>query len=63
MIRNNPDIKNNRDQKFVRMLIKDNQPISLCNDEGFVEFIHEFDPYYQISSDKIIQQLLAKAYN
>ncbi len=45
------------------MLIKDNQPISLCNDEGFVEFIHEFDPYYQISSDKIIQQLLAKAYN
>ena len=63
MIRNNPDIKNNRDQKFVRMLIKDNQPISLCNDKGFVEFIHEFDPNYQILSDKIIQQLLAEAYN
>ena len=63
MIWNNPDIKNNQDRKFVGILIKDNQPISLCNDEGFVEFIHEFDPNYQIPNDKIIQQLLAEAYN
>ncbi|CAB4403622.1 unnamed protein product [Rhizophagus irregularis] len=48
IIRNNPDIKNSRDRKFVGILIKDNRPISICNDEGFVEFIHELDPNYQI---------------
>ena len=35
----------------------------MCNDEGFAEFIHEFDPNYQIPCDKTIQQLLAEAYN
>src|SRR3954464_4769570 len=63
IIRNNPDIKNNRDRKFVGILVKDNRPISICNDEGFMEFIHEFDPNYQCPSDKTIQQLLAEAYN
>ncbi|CAB4492303.1 unnamed protein product [Rhizophagus irregularis] len=63
IIRNNPDIKNNRDRKFVGILIKDNRPISICNDEGFSEFIHEFDPNYRFPSDKTIQQLLAETYN
>ncbi|CAB5131700.1 unnamed protein product [Rhizophagus irregularis] len=63
IIRNNPDIKNSRDRKFVGILIKDNRPISICNDEGFVEFIHELDPNYQIPSDKTIQQLIAESYN
>ncbi|CAB5362683.1 unnamed protein product [Rhizophagus irregularis] len=40
-----------------------NRPISICNDEGFVEFIHELDPNYQIPSDKTIQQLIAESYN
>ncbi|CAB4490538.1 unnamed protein product [Rhizophagus irregularis] len=41
-----------------------NRPISICNDdEGFVEFIHELDPNYQIPSDKTIQQLMAESYN
>ena len=60
---NNPDIKNRRDRKFVGILVKNNRPISMCNDEGFAEFIHEFDPNYQIPCDKTIQQLLAEAYN
>ncbi len=60
---NNSDIKNRQDQKFVGILVKDNWLISMCNDEGFAEFIHEFDPNYQIPYDKIIQQLLAEAYN
>jgi hypothetical protein len=63
IIRNNPDIKNSQDRKFVGILIKDNRPISICNDEGFIEFIHEIDPNYQIPSDKIIQQLIAESYN
>ncbi|CAG8499264.1 17978_t:CDS:2 [Funneliformis caledonium] len=62
-IQDNPNIKSNRDRKFVRILIKDNRPISICNDEGFIEFIHKFDPNYQPSSDKTVQQLLAEAYN
>src|SRR2546421_6439326 len=41
IIQNNPDIKNCRDRKFVGILIKDNRPISIGNDEGFIEFIHE----------------------
>ncbi len=63
MIRNNPNIKSNRDRKFVGILIKDNRPISICHDEGFIEFIHEFDPNYQPPSDKTVQRLLAEAYN
>ena len=63
IIRNNPDIKRCRDRKFVGILVKDNRPISMCSDEGFIEFIHEFDPNYQLPSDKTIQQLLAEAYN
>jgi hypothetical protein len=63
IIRNNPNIKNNRDRRFVGILIKDNRPISICNDEGFTEFIHEFDPNYKLPSDKMIQQLLAESYN
>ena len=45
------------------MLIKDNRPISLYNNEGFAEFIHEFDSNYQLPSDKTVQQLLAESYN
>ena len=63
IIRNNPDIKSCRDRKFVGILVKDNRPISICNDEGFIEFIHEFDSNYQFPSDKTIQQLLAETYN
>ena len=63
IIQNNPNIKNNRDRRFVGILIKDNRPISICNDEGFTEFIHEFDPNYKLPSDKMIQQLLAESYN
>jgi len=44
-------------------LIKDNQPISIYNDEGFIEFIYEFDLNYQFSNNKTVQRLLAKAYN
>jgi hypothetical protein len=63
IITNNPEIKIRRDRKLAAILIKDNRPISMCNDEGFVEFIHEFDPNYQIPCDKTIQQLLAESYN
>ena len=38
IIINNPEIKNRRDRKFVAILIKDNRPISMCNDEGFAVF-------------------------
>jgi len=63
IIQNNPDVKNCWDRKFVGILIKNNRPISICNDKGLIEFIREFDSNYQIPSDKIIHQLLAEAYN
>ena len=44
-------------------LVQVEKTLNAAFDEGFVEFIHEFDPNYQIPSDKIIQQLLAEAYN
>ena len=46
IIRNNPDVKNCQDRKFVGILIKDNRPISIYNDEGLIEFIREFDSNY-----------------
>ena len=55
MIWNNPNIKSNRDWKFVEILIKDNWPISICNNEGFIEFIHEFNLNYQFLSNKTVQ--------
>ncbi|EXX56695.1 hypothetical protein RirG_213780 [Rhizophagus irregularis DAOM 197198w] len=51
------------EESHKRKMNEDNRPISICNDEGFSEFIHEFDPNYRFPSDKTIQQLLAEAYN
>ncbi|CAG8652815.1 5695_t:CDS:2, partial [Racocetra fulgida] len=48
IIYNNPECKQHKDQKFVKILIKDLQPISIQNNEGFREFIAEFDLSYKI---------------
>ncbi|CAG8698730.1 13560_t:CDS:2, partial [Funneliformis caledonium] len=55
--------KNRFDKKFVRIIIKDNQPIRIRNDEGFREFVEELDPLYELSSDKKVRELLVKSYN
>ncbi|CAG8773132.1 16355_t:CDS:2, partial [Funneliformis caledonium] len=44
--------KNRLDRKFVGIIIKDDQPISIRNDEGFREFVKELDPLYELPSDK-----------
>ncbi|CAB4421802.1 unnamed protein product [Rhizophagus irregularis] len=43
MLRTNPAVKNRHDQKFIGILVKDQRPISICNNIGFTEFIREFD--------------------
>jgi len=51
------------DKKFVRIIIKDNQPLSIRNDKRFHEFVKELDPFYELSSDKKVKELLVKDYN
>jgi hypothetical protein len=60
---NNPVRKNRLDEKFVGIIVKDNQPLSICDDKGFREFVEEFDPYYELPSDKKVKELLVKGYN
>jgi hypothetical protein len=58
------NIKKNRlDEKFVGIIIKDNQPLSIRNDEGLQEFVKELNPSYELPSDKKIKKLLIKSYN
>ena len=59
----NPVRKNRLDEKFVGIIVKDNQPLSIRDDEGFREFVEEIDPYYELPSDKKVKELLAKGYN
>ena len=60
---NNSAKKNRLDKKFVGIIIKDDQPISIRNDEGFCEFVEELDPLYELPSDKKVRDLLVKSYN
>ncbi|CAG8563406.1 29500_t:CDS:2, partial [Racocetra persica] len=55
--------KRRLDQKFVELLIRDQQPISIRNDEGFKDFIAEFDPLYKFPSERYCRQLLSEAYD
>ena len=52
IISNNLQRKSSLDQKFVGILIKDNQSLSIREDEGFLEFVHELDPSYQLPNEK-----------
>ncbi|CAG8649715.1 23222_t:CDS:2 [Cetraspora pellucida] len=51
-----------KNQKFVELLIKDQQPISIRNDEGLKDFIAEFNLSYKFPSEKYCQQLLSETY-
>src|SRR4051812_14237430 len=51
IILDNLQRKNLLDQKFVSLLIKDHQPLSIREDEGFLEFIYELDPLYQLPNE------------
>ncbi|CAG8616736.1 13012_t:CDS:2, partial [Cetraspora pellucida] len=62
IIYNHPEHKCRLDQRFVELLIKDQQPINIRNDEGLKDFIAEFDPSYQFSSERYCRQLLSEAY-
>ena len=59
----NPAIINCCNQKFIGILVKDQRPISIRNNIGFTEFIHEFDPNYTFPSEKQCKNLLAEGYN
>lgn len=63
IISDNPQRKARLDQKFIGILVKDHQPLSIREDEGFLEFIYELDPLYQLPSEKRILELLTNGYN
>ena len=60
---NNPVKKSQLDKKFVEIIVKDNKPLNIWNNEGFWEFVEELDPFYKLSSDKKVKELLVKDYN
>ncbi|CAG8643644.1 19306_t:CDS:2 [Rhizophagus irregularis] len=63
IISDNPQRKARLDQKFIGILVKDYQPLSIREDEEFLEFIYELDPLYQLPSEKRILELLTNRYN
>ncbi|CAG8796899.1 14062_t:CDS:2, partial [Racocetra fulgida] len=62
IITNDPKQKTIRDQKFVSMLVKDQLPINIQEGTGFNEFLAEFDPNYQLPSERLCQRLLTDAF-
>ncbi|CAB5359578.1 unnamed protein product [Rhizophagus irregularis] len=63
MANDNPVKKDRLDKKYVGIIIKDNQPLSIRDDEGFQEFVEELNPFYELPSDKKVKELLVKGYN
>jgi hypothetical protein len=63
IISDNPQRKVYLDQKFVGILVKDYQSLSIRDDEGFLEFIHELDSTYQLPNEKRIRELLTNGHN
>lgn len=63
IISENPERKMRLDQKFVGILIKDHQPLSIREDEGLLEFIYELDPLFKVPSEKRIREILTNGYN
>jgi len=62
LVANDPKRKARRDQKFVSMLVKDQLPINLREGVGFSEFLEEFDPNYQLPSEKHCRTLLTDGF-
>ncbi|CAG8557064.1 12796_t:CDS:2 [Racocetra fulgida] len=58
IIYSNPEHKRRKDQKFVELLIKDQQPISIQNDEGLKNFIAEFDLFIYSAINTITNNLI-----
>jgi hypothetical protein len=49
-------------KKLVRMLAVDNQPFSMVDDQGFIDFIAALNPSYPIPSRKYVTKMLSAEY-
>ncbi len=54
--------KKSIDEAVFRMIVKDMQPISVVEDEGFQSLLHVLDPRYQLPSRKSIMRMLPDEY-
>jgi len=59
---NDPKRKTRRDQKFISMLVKDQLPINIREEAGFIEFLAEFDPSYHLPCERQCRKLLTDAF-
>ncbi len=55
--------KKSIDEAVFRMIVKDMQPISVVEDEGFQSLLHVLDPRYQLPSRKSTMRMLPDEYN
>ena len=51
------------DEAVLKMIVKDMQPISVVEDEGFQSLLHVLDPRYELPSRKSIMRMLPNAYD
>ncbi|CAG8770826.1 21225_t:CDS:2, partial [Cetraspora pellucida] len=63
MVATDPKRKASQDQKFVSMLVKDQLPASIQEDAGLIKFLAEFDPNYQLPSEKLCRKLLTDTFD
>ncbi len=51
------------DEALVNMIIKDSQPFSLVEDEGFSGLIHALDPTYVLPSRQVCVEIFRVQFN
>ena len=61
------DVKSTRrkaaDQQLLKMVVLDNQPFSIVEDQGFIEFVSNLQPLYPLPSHKKLSSLLEPKYD
>lgn len=55
--------KEELDKALVNMLVKDSQPFSIVDDQGFREFVGKLDPTYTLPSRQALKKMVDEKYN
>ncbi|CAM4480223.1 unnamed protein product [Leuciscus chuanchicus] len=51
------------DEALINMVVKDLQPFTIVDDEGFREFVNKLDPSYVLPSRKVLKIMVSEKYN
>lgn len=55
--------KKELDDALTNMIVKDIQPFSIVEDEGFREFVHKLDPTYTLPTRRALKAMVSEKYD